>query len=182
MLFGFRTVDDHTMFSVHAQVKYKKSVWGVVKGFIEKNTWAGLEDFYTALLRALQSEYCIPPAKAKGRRPRRGNTIRCYISPYCPYPIHSFSKGIVSLQRPPDEPNSQKQPQTPRVTRSQPLVTKRHQHVPRSRCESFQLFVAFLLITLIVLNVILFFKLWTLEGKQRGTNGDDEFPDFSKLK
>lgn len=60
------------MFSVHAQVKYKKSVWGVVKGFIEKNTWAGLEDFYTALLRALQSEYCIPPAKAKGRRPRRG--------------------------------------------------------------------------------------------------------------
>lgn len=65
-----RTVDDHTMFSVHAQVKYKKSVWGVVKGFIEKNTWAGLEDFYTALLRALQSEYCIPPAKAKGRRPR----------------------------------------------------------------------------------------------------------------
>lgn len=68
----FRTVDDHTMFSVHAQVKYKKSVWGVVKGFIEKNTWAGLEDFYTALLRALQSEYCIPPAKAKGRRPRRG--------------------------------------------------------------------------------------------------------------
>lgn len=67
-----RTVDDHTMFSVHAQVKYKKSVWGVVKGFIEKNTWAGLEDFYTALLRALQSEYCIPPAKAKGRRLRRG--------------------------------------------------------------------------------------------------------------
>lgn len=43
----YRTVDDHTMFSVHAQVKYKKSVWGVVKGFIEKNTWAGLEDFYT---------------------------------------------------------------------------------------------------------------------------------------
>lgn len=60
------------MFSVHAQIKYKKSVWGVVKGFIEKNTWAGLEDFYTALLRALQSEYCIPPAKSKGRRPRKG--------------------------------------------------------------------------------------------------------------
>uniref|UniRef100_A0A1B0D2N7 Uncharacterized protein n=1 Tax=Phlebotomus papatasi TaxID=29031 RepID=A0A1B0D2N7_PHLPP len=66
-----RTVDDHTMFSVHAQIKYKKSVWGFVKGFIEKNTWNGLEDFYTALVRALQNEYCIPPAKAKGRRPRR---------------------------------------------------------------------------------------------------------------
>ncbi|XP_023170672.2 protein Aster-B isoform X3 [Drosophila hydei] len=67
-----RTVDDHTMLSVHAQIKYKKSIWGVVKGFIEKNTWAGLEDFFGAQLHALQSETCIPPAKGKGRRPRRG--------------------------------------------------------------------------------------------------------------
>ncbi|KAH8263314.1 hypothetical protein KR044_007336, partial [Drosophila immigrans] len=67
-----RTVDDHTMLSIHAQIKYKKSIWGVVKGFIEKNTWAGLEDFFCAQLHALQSETCIPPAKGKGRRPRRG--------------------------------------------------------------------------------------------------------------
>ncbi|XP_016974190.2 membrane-anchored lipid-binding protein YSP2 isoform X8 [Drosophila rhopaloa] len=67
-----RTVDDHTMLSIHTQIKYKKSVWGVVKGFIEKNTWAGLEDFFGAQLHALQSETCIPPAKGKGRRPRRG--------------------------------------------------------------------------------------------------------------
>ncbi|XP_037810360.1 protein Aster-B isoform X2 [Lucilia sericata] len=67
-----KTVDDHTMLSVHAQIKYKKSIWGVVKGFIEKNTWAGLDDFYTSLLHSLQSETCIPPAKGKGRRPRRG--------------------------------------------------------------------------------------------------------------
>ncbi|XP_017859953.1 PREDICTED: GRAM domain-containing protein 1B isoform X4 [Drosophila arizonae] len=66
-----RTVDDHTMLSVHAQIKYKKSIWGMVKGFIEKNTWAGLEDFFGAQLHALQSETCIPPAKGKGRRPRR---------------------------------------------------------------------------------------------------------------
>lgn len=79
----FRTVDDHTMLSVHAQIKYKKSIWGVVKGFIEKNTWAGLEDFYGALLQALQSETCIPPAKGKGRRPRRGKHIRvAYAAKY----------------------------------------------------------------------------------------------------
>ncbi|XP_032591933.1 protein Aster-B isoform X3 [Drosophila grimshawi] len=69
-----RTVDDHTMLSIHAQIKYKKSIWGVVKGFIEKNTWAGLEDFFGAQLHALQSETCIPPAKGKGRRPRRAST------------------------------------------------------------------------------------------------------------
>lgn len=36
-----RTVDDSTVMSVHAQIKYKKSVWGVIRGFIEKNTWLG---------------------------------------------------------------------------------------------------------------------------------------------
>lgn len=66
------------MFSVHAAIQYKKSVWGVVKGFIEKNTWNGLEDFYTALVRALQTEYNIPPAKAKSRRARRGNNCGEY--------------------------------------------------------------------------------------------------------
>lgn len=166
------------MFSVHAQVKYKKSVWGVVKGFIEKNTWAGLEDFYTALLRALQSEYCIPPAKAKGRRPRRGILSFVLLKVSAVFQF-VYILGVVSLQRPPDETNNPKQPQTQRPTRSTPSVTKRHK-IPRSRWESLQLFVAFLLITLIVLNVILFFKLWTLEGK-RG-NDEDIFPDFSKLK
>ncbi|XP_030383457.1 serine-rich adhesin for platelets isoform X2 [Scaptodrosophila lebanonensis] len=71
-----RTVDDHTMLSVHAQIKYKKSIWGVVKGFIEKNTWAGLEDFFGAQLHALQSETCIPPAKGKGRRRRGINQLQ----------------------------------------------------------------------------------------------------------
>ncbi|BFF96077.1 protein Aster-B [Drosophila madeirensis] len=71
-----RTVDDNTMLSIHTQIKYKKSIWGVVKGFIEKNTWAGVEDFFGAQLHALQSETCIPPAKAKGRRPRRGTATQ----------------------------------------------------------------------------------------------------------
>lgn len=60
------------MLSVYAQIKYVKSVWGVVKGFIEKNIWCGLEDFYKALLNALQSEYCLPPAKSKSRKNKRG--------------------------------------------------------------------------------------------------------------
>lgn len=89
-----------------------------------------------------------------------------------------MDQGVVQ-QRPPDETNNQKQPQTPRQTRSTPLVTKLQQ-VPKSRYEYLQLFVAFLLITLILLNVILFFKLWTLE--ERRGSGEDSFPDFSKLK
>lgn len=67
-----RAIDDHTMLSVYVQIKYTKSVWGVIKGFIEKNAWDGMENYYKDLLKALQSEYCIPPAKSKSRRKKRG--------------------------------------------------------------------------------------------------------------
>uniref|UniRef100_A0A1B6K091 VASt domain-containing protein n=1 Tax=Homalodisca liturata TaxID=320908 RepID=A0A1B6K091_9HEMI len=43
-------------FTVHCQIKYRKSVWGLVKGFIEKNVWAGLEDFFKNLGKALGEE------------------------------------------------------------------------------------------------------------------------------
>lgn len=133
------------MFSVHAQVKYKKSVWGVVKGFIEKNTWAGLEDFYTALLRALQSEYCIPPAKAKGRRPRRG--------------VASSHQ-----QRPIDEPENAKKVVFAKMTvpaavstRTLPLVNVAPIY------DRVSVTVVVVMLVLVLLNVILYFKLWNLE-------------------
>ncbi|XP_059613752.1 protein Aster-B-like isoform X2 [Phlebotomus argentipes] len=149
-----RTVDDHTMFSVHAQIKYKKSVWGFVKGFIEKNTWNGLEDFYTALVRALQNEYCIPPAKAKGRRPRRGNS---------------------SLQRPTEEPSKTKQvPFTAKIAVTTDQVATR-----QIKYESLSWFVIILLVTLILLNVILYLKLWDLETREAGRH---RYPDFLQLK
>lgn len=63
------------MLSVYSEIKYTKNVWGVVKGFIEKNAWHGMENFFKDLLKALQSEYCIPPAKSKSRRTKRGKPI-----------------------------------------------------------------------------------------------------------
>jgi len=37
-------------------IKYKKSVWGITKSIIEKNCWAGVEEFYSHLGRALAEE------------------------------------------------------------------------------------------------------------------------------
>uniref|UniRef100_A0A1B6EAL1 VASt domain-containing protein n=1 Tax=Clastoptera arizonana TaxID=38151 RepID=A0A1B6EAL1_9HEMI len=42
--------------NVYCQIKYRKSVWGLVKSFIEKNCWTGLEEYYTALINALKTE------------------------------------------------------------------------------------------------------------------------------
>ena len=55
-------------------------MWGA-KGFIEKNSWAGIEDFYGHLERALKEE-CVkmktmsstptPSPKVRRRPPRKG--------------------------------------------------------------------------------------------------------------
>ncbi|XP_065356949.1 protein Aster-B isoform X2 [Calliphora vicina] len=165
-----KTVDDHTMLSVHAQIKYKKSIWGVVKGFIEKNTWAGLDDFYTSLLHSLQSETCIPPAKGKGRRPRRGTAAQ--IRPLEEMPImqtkpepadHCGIAQSISTRHPSDSPVVAVEATT--------------------KFRWLSLFVLVLLCFLIIVNVILLLKLWKLEERiDEDMSTRARMPNLSALK
>lgn len=179
------------MFSVHAQVKYKKSVWGVVKGFIEKNTWAGLEDFYTALLRALQSEYCIPPAKAKGRRPRRGAAAGPQRMPLLLADATAALSGT-------DLVNSTKTPfalcsAVPSSAKSQlaggggVLSSLAPIKQTQSRMgTTTKMGVVLFMVVLVLLNVILYLKLWSLEDEAAAMDAaeyrDRQIFDFSLLK
>jgi len=51
-----RVTDDESRLSVLCDIKYKKNPWGLVKSFLEKNVWAGLEDHYGTLSVALDRE------------------------------------------------------------------------------------------------------------------------------
>ncbi|KMY95601.1 protein Aster-B [Drosophila simulans] len=50
------TVEEHTDVLVFAQIQFLKSVWAVVKTFIERNAYAGLEEFCQSLYSALLIE------------------------------------------------------------------------------------------------------------------------------
>ncbi|KAI9585291.1 protein Aster-B isoform X2 [Glossina fuscipes] len=147
-----KTVDDHTMLSVHAQIKYKKSIWGVVKGFIEKNTWAGLEDFYTALLHSLQNETNIPPAKGKGRRPRRGTAAQVRPLEDLPTP---------QLKSDPPEKFHTLHALTAKSTTDSPTIAIESP----TKYKWLSIFVLMLLCFLIGVNVILLLRLWKLEER-----------------
>ncbi|KYB29361.1 protein Aster-B isoform X2 [Tribolium castaneum] len=124
--------ETESSYQVFAQVMYKKSVWGLVKGMIEKTCWSGLEDFYVSLAKALhvEGEENVCDVKRKSRRKRR---------------IHSMPR--------------------PGVEDSRPLIGA------SSRISSGGIFssdvatmiVFTVLILLVVLNVMLYFKLWSLE-------------------
>ncbi|XP_070502553.1 protein Aster-B-like isoform X2 [Chironomus tepperi] len=151
-----RTFDDATVMSVHAQIKYKKSVWGVVKGFIEKNTWLGLEDFYDSLSQALMQEYNMPKAKAK-RRTRKSvshtNQILPNINIQTSLPIKQISKDETQLITRQTRVHDVRQVDS--IKEPIKNVNKRQ--------ERLSWIVIFLLITLISFNVILYVKLWRID-------------------
>lgn len=161
-----RTVDDSTVMSVHAAVKYKKSVWGVIKGFIEKNTWLGLEEFYESLSKALMTEYNLPPAKSKSRRTRKGSAQ--------PQATSSLQQALPA-----------KHHEGAVMNPSMPVKHKRERHVrPEAegasrdkRQEIMSWIVVLLLIALIAFNVILYVKLWKIDEVQ---HEDFDF-SFNKL-
>lgn len=131
---------------------------GFIKGFIEKNTWFGLEDFYDSLSQALIKEYNIPPAKAKRRN--RKTTSSHQAAPVLPnsqsslpvkqtekiHALHSSTKG------------SSKAHGTKDVQSLKPNA------VSNSRYDRLSWIVIFLLITLITFNVILFVKLRKIDN------------------
>jgi hypothetical protein len=161
------TVDDSTVMSVHAQIKYKKSVWGVIKGFIEKNTWVGLEEFYESLSKALLAEYCLPPAKAKSRKNRKGSSIPMQLT-------NSTHAALPTKHQHPNEKDvdmMHPSKHAKHVMRGHDVKQVSSMHEGESstsnrRNERLSWIVIILLVTLIVFNVILYVKLWRLEGPE----------------
>ncbi|KAF2903329.1 hypothetical protein ILUMI_02855 [Ignelater luminosus] len=126
--------ETQTSLVVYAEIKYKKSVWGLVKGFIEKNCWQGMEDFYKSLSKALyaESEEAIPAVKRKSRRRRRCQSIQRQEIEITHSTIGALSNVKVSGGG----------------IFSSDLAT---------------LIVFGVLILLVILNVMLYYKLWLLE-------------------
>jgi hypothetical protein len=133
-------------------------VLGFIKGFIEKNTWIGLEEFYDSLSQALIQEYNIPPAKAK-RRIRKSAAGQVLPNLQTSLPIKPIIKDEAQfcVKSPSNQVYKIKKVET---------VTSGSKAVKRGQPTKFSWIVIFLLITLISLNVILFVKLWRLEDFQ----------------
>jgi hypothetical protein len=126
--------ETESSYQVFAQVIYKKSVWGLVKGMIEKTCWSGLEDFYSSLSKALhvEGEENVGDVKRKSRRKRR---------------IHSMPRAGVEDPRPIIGAASRMKISSGGIFSSDVATT----------------IVFTVLILLVILNVMLYFKLWSLE-------------------
>ncbi|KAG0699890.1 GRAM domain-containing protein 1B [Chionoecetes opilio] len=141
-----------TRLSVWSQVKYKKNVWGFMKGVIDKNAFSGVESLLNDINAALLAEVDRTNLKRTRRRRRRGG-----------------SKGeppdvLLQSQVYPDKvlKDIHKATQMPARKLTIPTVT------PDSNGFSNEgpvRLVVLILIVVLILNALLYYKLWALEDK-----------------
>lgn len=139
-----------TRLSVWSQVKYKKNMWGFMKGVIDKNAFSGVESLLNDISAALQAEVDSTNLKRTKRRRRRVG-----------------SKG-----EPPDVLQSQVYPDKVKDIHKSTQIPARKLTLPAvtpdssvSSNEGPVRLVAATLVILLTLNALLYYKLWALEEK-----------------
>ncbi|KAF8783281.1 Protein Aster-B like protein [Argiope bruennichi] len=129
-------------------VRYKKSVWGLVKSLLEKSAMQGLADFATDLASALHKEAELSSQQTISKKPRRRKRMK-----FDPTKCEALKDA-------------------PRILQRQPTVRNIGSSISGMDLASLgstpDIVIRVILITLVILlflNMLLFYKLWSLEDQ-----------------
>lgn len=136
--------------AVYCQIKYRKSVWGLVKNYIEKNCWLGIEEYFNSLVKALEEE-CDRTRKA-------------------------MASGVVGSKRKVGRRRQNKPLPLPPTIAEEPLIQPLvlPQPPPSHQTDTLAWAIFCVLFLLLVFNAALYYKLWGLEQFERTFQSSDE--------
>nr|XP_043898359.1 protein Aster-B-like isoform X1 [Solea senegalensis] len=162
-----RVAKNKSRLRVSTEVHYRKQPWGIVKGFIERNCWSSLDDYFRNLdldLNKLDVMLMEPHRQSPRTKALRTSTSR------------RRKQTLVNHLRPPGNLDAVLSPATTPEDEEDIRHIKhvagstQTRHIPDSpgglalyNFSKLLLFVSLVLILLVVLNVMLFYKLWMLE-------------------
>ncbi|XP_026217600.1 protein Aster-C isoform X2 [Anabas testudineus] len=133
---------------VYTDVKYKKQPWGLVKSFITKNSWSGIEDYFRELEAELLEEEAEmnqgggDNGKMGGLRRRR----------------RTYSRTLPEHMKP-----NKQYGQDPEQHRDGNMGAMEMKNLYRWNTTTIVAGMSVILLILTVLNLGLFFKLWAME-------------------
>lgn len=140
-----------TRLSVWSQVKYKKNVWGFMKGVIDKNAYSGVESLLNDINAALLSEVDRTNLKRTRRRRRRVGSKG--EPPDVLLPSQVYPDKVKDIH---------KATQIPARKLTLPAATP---DISGLSNEGPVRLVVLILIVVLILNALLYYKLWALEDK-----------------
>ncbi|XP_063167902.1 protein Aster-A isoform X2 [Candoia aspera] len=149
---------------VSSEIRYRKQPWTLVKTFIEKNAWSGVEEYFQRLELALvQAEKALLEESCHGKEPRgllsglrRRKRTLSWRAPHVepPMPTLPDGEGASRTIRPSGSLTSRLSEQLLEPGQGQTVSTV-------------ILVISLVLLVLVILNMMLFYRLWSLEHTAR---------------
>lgn len=166
---------------VTSEVKYRKSVWGVVKNMIERNSVQGVLDYFQCLGIHLrresekqQSLQGLPAAAKRKKRKRRTHGIRVGGA------VVDLPATARQLSR--SHQKSEKLVAPPTPVRNA-IAAQKEERLLRMNADTLVRIICFILVLLVMFNALLFYKLWSLETMANVLylpNSEDAIHSFTK--
>ncbi|XP_039626610.1 protein Aster-A isoform X4 [Polypterus senegalus] len=143
---------------VSSDIRYKKHPWNLVKSFIEKNTWSGIEDYFRHLeLKVSKVEALLKPEVAGSETPSKLPSLR--RRKRNPSRKSHHVDGLGSLGALADK----ERPPRAGLGAASSFLKHAERFGGSHGISTVLLIVSFILVVLVVLNMLLFYKLWSLE-------------------
>ncbi|XP_051971792.1 protein Aster-B-like [Xyrauchen texanus] len=152
---------------ISAELRYRKQPWGLVKGFIERNFWSGLDEYFRYLeleLSKVQLLLSEPHKQSPNSKALRTATMRRRKRPLTHMRQQNLDEALSPVTTPEDEESV--------VHRIKHVAgSTQTRHIPEHRSEGLALYsfskllliISSVLVLLVFLNMMLFYKLWMLE-------------------
>ncbi|KAM9079379.1 protein Aster-B isoform 7-T8 [Megaptera novaeangliae] len=162
-----RVARNKSRLRVSTELRYRKQPWGLVKTFIEKNFWSGLEDYFRHLeseLTKMESTYLAElhrqSPKEKASKPP---SVRRRKRPHAHLRVPHLEEAMSPVTTPTDEDVGHRIKHVAGSTQTR--------HIPEDGPNGFHLqsvsklllVISCVLVLLLILNMMLFYKLWMLE-------------------
>ncbi|XP_072094436.1 protein Aster-B isoform X7 [Mobula birostris] len=162
-----RVAKNKSRLRISTELKYRKQPWGLVKSFIEKNFWSGLDDYFRHLdieLAKVEKQYAAELHRQSPKdKNNKSSTIRRRKRPHIHVRGQHLDETASPVTTPTDEEVGQRIKHVAGSTQTK--------HIPEEITGGIQLYsvskllliITFVLVLLVFLNMMLFYKLWMLE-------------------
>ncbi|XP_016431840.1 GRAM domain-containing protein 1B-like [Sinocyclocheilus rhinocerous] len=160
---------------VSAELRYRKQPWGLVKSFIERNFWSGLDEYFRYLELELSKAQLVlsePHKQSPKSKALRTATVRRRKRPLTHMRQQHLDEALSPVTTPEDEKSV--------IHRIKHVAgSTQTRHIPDHGSEGLALYsvskllfiISSVLVLLVFLNMMLFYKLWMLEYTAQSLTG-----------
>uniref|UniRef100_H3AQJ0 GRAM domain containing 1B n=1 Tax=Latimeria chalumnae TaxID=7897 RepID=H3AQJ0_LATCH len=171
-----RVAKNKSRLRISTELRYRKQPWGLVKTFIEKNFWSGLDDFFfkteTELAKAESMHLAEVLRQSPKEKTTKSSTVRRRKRPLAHIRAQHLEEAISPVTTPTDEEVVHRIKHVAGSTQTKHIPEEIPSGIQLYSVSKLLLIISFViclsLVLLVFLNMMLFYKLWMLEYTTQG--------------